>query len=159
MEKTVIKIDKTLLDQVVNEAKESTRLRKNHNFHTDYADPINRMLNAMEPGTYARPHKHEDPDKREAFFILRGRMAVIIYNEDGTISDHMILDAREERYGVEIPPKVWHSVISLESGSVVYEIKDGPYFPMNDKNFASWAPAEGSDKCQEYIDSILKQIS
>ena len=41
----------------------SPRLRLNHNFHDDLADPINRMLNALEPGTYLQPHKHENPDK------------------------------------------------------------------------------------------------
>lgn len=158
MKQSVIKINKALLDQVTNEAQTSARRRNIHNFHTDYSDPINRMLNAMEPDTYARPHKHEDPDKREAFFILRGRVMVVIYNEDGSIADHIILDNSTGNYGIEIPPKVWHNVISLESGTVVYEVKDGPYSPNNDKNFAPWSPAEGSDECQAYIDSILKKL-
>ncbi|MCA1745626.1 MAG: WbuC family cupin fold metalloprotein, partial [Bacteroidales bacterium] len=60
----MILINSRLLDALSLEAKEHPRKRKNHNFHTSLADPINRMLNAVEPESYVRPHKHEKPDKR-----------------------------------------------------------------------------------------------
>lgn len=153
----VEKINKSRLLEVIKEAQNSERKRKNFNYHQSFEDPINRMLNAIEPGSYIQPHKHENPDKREVFFILKGKCVVVFFNDSGEINDHVILD-NNENYGVEIPPSVWHTIIALESGSVVYEIKDGPYFPMDDKNFASWAPNEGDEHCTEYLNDILSRL-
>ena len=152
------KITKTELDRLSSEAANSERKRKNYNYHDLYSDTLQRMLNAMEPGTYVQPHKHEDPDKREAFILLRGRMAVVTFDDAGNITDHIILDVNEGNYGAEIPDKTWHTIISLKKGSVIYELKDGPYTPINDKNFAPWAPIEGSEKCSGYLKTILKAL-
>ncbi len=154
----MINIDDKLLDQVILKARSSPRLRMNHNFHSGPEDTLQRMLNAMEPGTYLRPHKHENPDKREVFFALRGRLCVIEFNDDGEVIDHTILDARNGSYGAEIPERTWHSIISLESGSVAYEVKDGPYTPINDKNFATWAPEEGSPKVKNYLNQLIAKL-
>ncbi len=154
----MIKVNDAFIGETSEKAKVSARKRMNYNFHKEAAATLQRMLNAMEPGTYVRPHKHENPDKVEAFFILRGRMVVVEYSEDGKITDHMVLDASKGQFGAEIAPRVWHNVISLEPGSVAYEVKDGPYDPQTDKNFASWAPAEGDSDCQAFIDNVLKKI-
>ena len=151
-------IDRKLLNDTTAKATASPRKRMNHNFHEDYADPINRMLNAMEPGTYIQPHKHEDPDKREVFMILSGTLAIILFDHKGNVSGHYILNHEKGVYALEIEPSVWHMVISLEPGTVMYEIKDGPYAPMTDKNFAPWAPKEGSSDCSSYLQTILKTI-
>lgn len=150
-------IDQKVLSSAVEKAKNSLRKRVNVNFHADYADPINRLLNAMEPGTYVRPHKHENPDKREVFLILTGLVAVIIFNSNGKVIQCVQLGAKAGAYGIEIPEKTWHTVVSLESGTVLYEVKDGPYIPMTDKNFASWAPAEGSPECPDYLETLCKE--
>ncbi len=115
------------------------------------------MLNAVEPGSYVQPHKHENPDKREVFILLRGKMAVVFFDDDGNITENLILD-NKENYGVEIPPAVWHTIIALERGTVVYEVKDGPYSPSDDKNFASWAPKEDEKESADYIRHILKSL-
>lgn len=154
----MIRIDNALLDQVTQKARSSPRLRMNHNFHSGPEDTLQRMLNAMEPGTYLQPHKHENHDKREVFFALRGSLCVIEFNDEGEIIDHTILDAGNGNYGAEIPERTWHSIISLESGSVAYEVKDGPYAPINDKNFASWAPEEGSPEVESYLNQLLAKL-
>jgi cupin fold WbuC family metalloprotein len=154
----MIRITEEFLDVTSAKAKIVERKRMNFNFHPDHEDPLHRMLNAMEPGTYIQPHKHEDPDKFEIFLALRGRFVVIIFDEHGNITDHAILDGREGKYGVEIPEKVYHMLLSLEPGSVAYEIKEGPYRPFTAKNFASWAPAEGEPGVAKYIEKLLKQI-
>jgi cupin fold WbuC family metalloprotein len=151
------KIDKNRILKVIGEAKHSERKRKNFNYHPSFDDPINRMLNAIEPGSYIQPHKHENPDKREVFLLLTGKFVVVFFNDAGEITDHVILD-NKVNFGVEIPAATWHTIIALESGSVVYEIKDGPYFPIDDKNFASWAPKEGDDHCKEYLNQILLRL-
>lgn len=141
-----------------DKADRSERGRTNYNFHKQFDDPMQRMLNVMNRGTYLQPHRHKNPDKREAFIILTGRVAVIEFNDEGGIVNHIILDRQKRNYGVEIPAGTWHSLIVLENGSVVYEVKDGPYSAIDDKDFAPWAPKEGTTGCKEYIEDIIAKF-
>jgi cupin fold WbuC family metalloprotein len=154
----MIRIDDALVSEVSSRAAASARRRMNHNFHPKASDRLQRMLNAMEPGTYIQPHKHENPDKTEAFFCLRGRLLVVEYDDDGNIVDHIILDSRTANYGCELPPRTWHSIISLEAGSVAYEVKDGPWDPADDKHFAPWAPKEGDADTGAFIQFIVNSL-
>ena len=154
----MIKINNLLLDSVSAAAKESARRRKNYNFHKESNDLLQRMLNAMEPDTYVQPHKHENPDKREAFVILRGKALIIEFDDQGNITDHVLLYPTEGQFGVEIAPKVYHTIISLAPDTVVYEIKDGPYEVAVDKGFASWAPKENSPEAPVYLKSLVNKV-
>jgi cupin fold WbuC family metalloprotein len=138
------------------QARGSKRGRINHNFHYGGEDPLQRMLNSMQPGTYLQPHKHQDPDKREVFMALTGKFVVIQFNDDGTIADHMILDPKNNDFAAEIAARTYHTIICLEPDSIIYELKDGPYNPEDDKHFAPWAPKEGTEGCSVYLDSILE---
>lgn len=152
------KIDQSLLDRVSGEAVSSPRKRKNYNFHKEYSDPLQRMLNAIEPWSYIQPHKHEDPDKAEAFVVLRGKLLVIEFGENGEIRDHALLDPLKGEYGAEIPPRTFHTIVALEPGTMVFEIKHGPYSPIDDKNFAPWAPAEGEAGAMDYLHGIFNLL-
>ena len=120
-------IDKTLLDSVTAQAQSSPRLRMNHNFHQSLDDKCHRMLNAVEPGTDIPIHRH--PTKDESFVLLRGKVRSTTYNDDGTILESVVLSQENGVYGVDIPKGVWHKLESLESGSVVFECKAGPFVP------------------------------
>ena len=120
-------IDERLLDKVSNQAKASPRLRMNYNFHQSLDEKCHRMLNAVEPGTVVPIHRH--PTKDESFVVLRGKIKVITYNNDGSIIDSIILNPSMGQYGVNIPKNVWHTIESLESGSVIFECKEGPFVP------------------------------
>ena len=120
-------IDKTLLDKVSLEAKESPRLRINYNFHQSLDDKCHRMLNAVEPGTEVPIHRH--PAKDESFVVLRGKVKVSTYNDDGSVIESFVLCHEEGRYGVDIPKNVWHNLESLEPNSVIFECKEGPFVP------------------------------
>lgn len=120
-------INKALLDEVSLKAKESPRLRMNYNFHQSLEDKCHRFLNAVEPGTKVEIHRH--PTKDESFVLLRGRVRVNTYNDDGTVIESVILCPEEGRYGVDIPKNVWHNVESLEYVSVFFECKEGPFVP------------------------------
>ena len=111
-------IDTSLLDKVSTEAKESPRLRMNYNFHQSLDEKCHRFLNAVEPGTVVPIHKH--PTKDESFVLLRGKVRVTIHNDDGSIIESIILNPQEGQYGVNIPQNVWHTLKSLESGSVIF---------------------------------------
>lgn len=154
----MIKIDSELIDGIAKQAGEKDRKRLNYNFHEQSTDLLQRMLNAIEPGSYIQPHKHENPDKREVFIILKGSMAVFLFDDAGKVIDVCILDSDTGIYGVEIEAGAWHTIISLKSGSVVYEVKDGPYEPIDDKNFATWAPREGDSGIESYMQSLLDII-
>jgi cupin fold WbuC family metalloprotein len=154
----MIIIDNKLLDVVSAQAKVSPRRRKNYNFHKDYSDTLQRLLNAMEPLSYVQPHKHEDPDKREVFFALRGRIALIEFDDLGNITGHTLLDPLNGIFGAEIPERTFHTIIPLDPETVAYEVKDGPYRMIDDKNFASWAPKEGSAEATDYLKGILKKL-
>jgi cupin fold WbuC family metalloprotein len=145
-------VDQQLLDQVSAKAKASPRLRMNHNLH-QLDDRVQRMLNALEPDTYVRAHRHIDPPKAEMFVILRGKTAVLIFDDDGEVTDCIILSP-EGSCAVDIPPGHWHSLVALEPGTVVMEAKDGPYIPSTDKDFAGWAPRENSRDAAAWLERM-----
>ena len=118
-------IDQALVDKVSSEAKESSRLRMNYNFHQSLEDKCHRFLNAVEPGTVVPIHRH--PTKDESFVILRGKVRVTTHNDDGSIIEDVVLSQESGNYGVDIPKNVWHKLESLELGSVIFECKAGPF--------------------------------
>jgi cupin fold WbuC family metalloprotein len=145
-------INHRLLDTVTARAKESPRLRMNHNFHASLNDPVNRLLNALEPGTYLRPHRHCNPDKDEIFILLRGRVAIFLFDEQGCVTETVMLDPLKGCYGGEIAAGVWHGLLTLESGSVIYEVKPGPFAPLTPENMAPWSPEAGDPEgAEEYM--------
>lgn len=72
---------------------------------------------------------HRHPTKDETFVLLRGRVVVNTYNDDGTIQESIELNPAEGRYGVNIPKGIWHNLESLEPDSVIFECKEGPFVP------------------------------
>jgi cupin fold WbuC family metalloprotein len=154
----MIQIDQKTIDNLIEQARTSPRKRKNLNFHPQLSDPLQRMLHAMEPETYVQPHKHENPDKREAFIILKGTVAALEFSPLGELKSWFVLNANRGNFGAEFAPGTWHCLIALEPASVVYEVKDGPWDPADDKYFAPWAPREGDPECENYKKSLLKQM-
>lgn len=120
-------INKELLDHVSAQAKASPRQRMNYNFHRSLDDKCQRMLNAIEPGTDIPIHRH--PTKDESFVVLRGKVRVTTYNDDGTVIESVVLCQEEGRYGVDIKKGVWHNLESLAPDSVIFECKEGPFVP------------------------------
>lgn len=137
-------------------AKQHDRLRMNHNFHASMDAPIHRLLNALEPGTYLPPHRHSNPDKEEVYLVLRGSLLAFTFDADGNVLDRILLDPSKGQYGIEIPPGVWHSIVVLEPGTVIYEVKEGPYAPIIADNIAPWAPdATDSEGIARYLEVLL----
>lgn len=148
-------IDLDLLDKICNQASEASRRRMNHNFHR-LEDTVQRFLNAIEPDSYIRPHRHVDPLKDETFLVLRGSGAVIIFGDDGSIAGIHILDPEKGFWGVDIPGGLYHTILSFSENSVFFELKAGPYDPNADKGFSEWSPEEGSPEAETYLDSLKK---
>ena len=137
------------IEDLIFQAKKSPRKRTILRLH-EHHEPVQRMINAMVPGTYIAPHKHENPDKVELFNILIGKVAVLEFDDLGEIQEVHILDAHGTTRIVDIPPRTFHTLIPLQS-SALLEIIQGPYQANNHKNFASWAPEEGNSKANDYL--------
>lgn len=120
-------LDDKLLDGVTEKAKKSERLRMNFNLHESLDAKAQRLFNALEPGTILPIHRHRNT--AETYILLRGRMNVIFYNEDGSISEKKEINPLKGIYGAHIEKGQWHTLEVLESGTVLFEVKDGPYIP------------------------------
>jgi cupin fold WbuC family metalloprotein len=114
----------------------------NRNLHA-MEDPVHRLFNAIEPGSYIRPHRHLHPPKTETMVVVAGTLGFLSFHDDGTVAERVVLAAGGETFGVDVAPGVWHSFVSLAPGTVVFEAKAGPYVPAGERDAAPWAPAEG----------------
>ncbi|MDP4239915.1 MAG: WbuC family cupin fold metalloprotein [Bacteroidota bacterium] len=121
-----------LLDEVTDRAVKSPRLRMNYNFHASLDSKTQRLLNALEPGTVLPIHRHQNTD--ETYLLLRGSLQIQFYNDSKELIDSSILNPAEGKYGINIPAGQWHTLNVLESGTIIFEVKDGPYQPLEDEN-------------------------
>ena len=137
-------------------ARSSPRLRKNHNLHAQLDDPIQRLCNAFEPGTYVRPHRHPQPGRWELFTVIKGAVGILLFDADGRVRERHTLGEAGPQFIIEIPDNTWHTVFSLQSGTVLFEIKPGPYEALSDKDFAAWAPAEGDARAADFVDWYMR---
>ncbi|MHB9138480.1 MAG: WbuC family cupin fold metalloprotein [Victivallaceae bacterium] len=137
-------VDTGLMDSLTAMAVASPRKRAHHNFHQTLEDSFHRLCIAAEPGTYIKPHRHLDSNKWELFIVLRGSVAVVVFDESGRIEKKVILKAGGESCAMEMSADTWHSFISLEPGTVFMESKPGPYIRPAGGDSAAWAPEEGT---------------
>lgn len=151
-------IDRKLLDEITAEAGASPRLRKNRNLHPSDEFPCHRLFNAMEPGSYIRPHRHLDPAKDETMVMVRGRMGVLSFDETGAVVSARIIGADDDSFAVDIPHGEFHTVVSLEPGTVFLEAKAGPYLPLTDAEKAPWAPEENSPEASGYLSALMERF-
>jgi len=121
-------IDDKLLNIVSEEAKASPRLRMNYNLHDSLDDKVQRLFNAMEPGTIIPIQRHQNT--AETMIVLRGLLKIKIYDDHKNIIEECILNPLDRKFGYHIPKGVWHGVEVLSSNTVMFEVKEGPYAPL-----------------------------
>ncbi|MDY3978902.1 MAG: WbuC family cupin fold metalloprotein [Tidjanibacter sp.] len=124
-------IDDKLLDSVAAQAKASPRLRMNYNLHESLDSKAQRLLNALEVGTILPIHRHMHT--AETYVLLRGRIDVMFYDQTGAETVRFSLNPLIGNYGIQIPKGQWHTLEVLEP-SVIFEVKDGPYTPLEPKD-------------------------
>jgi len=120
-------INDELIDKVTAEAKVSPRLRMNYNLHDSLDAKAQRLINVLLPGTPLPIHRHRHA--AETYVILRGKMFVVFYNDLGAQVERFLLDPTQGNYGVQIPKGQWHTIEVIEQ-SAIFEVKDGPYMPL-----------------------------
>ena len=124
-------INQALLDKLTEEAKASPRLRMNLDLRNCADDQSQRMLNAIEPGSPLPIHRHRHTS--ETVVCLRGRLVWEFYDElERICTDTIELSPNGQVVALNIPAGQWHTVKALESGSVILEMKEGAYEPLQD---------------------------
>lgn len=150
------------LNSLSAQAKLNDRLRQHNNIHQDYQDNCQRLFNALEPGSYIRPHRHASDPKNELLMAIRGLIGLITFSDTGNILDIFLLSSTNPLgktiVGVELPSHIWHTVVALESNSILLEIKAGPFDPFQPKDLATWAPEEGSELKEAYYAHLHERI-
>jgi len=139
-------IDQALFDAVGEQARESARLRRNHNFH-QHQDAVQRFLNVLQPGTYVRPHRHQcaaPGSGFECFVVLSGAIGLLLLDSRGELLELHRLTADGPLRGIELEEGQVHTLVALSPDAVMLEIKQGPYQPASDKDFLTQFPPEGS---------------
>ena len=127
-----MKIDKTILDELTAKAKTGERLRMNLDMRTSSDDTSQRMLNALEPGTIVPIHRH--CSTAETVIIVRGKVKEIFYDDNGNVTEEVLMEVGGECPMVQIPAGMWHTIEALESGSVIFEAKDGAFAPLSEED-------------------------
>ena len=151
-------IDKALLDRTTEQARKESRLRKNYNLHERLCDPVNRLLNALEPGTYVPAHRHSHPAKDETVFVLRGSIVSVIFDDAGNIIERAVIDPAHGVYGFDIPAGQWHGLLVRESGTVVFEVKKGPFTPLTEEDIAQWTPrTDDKEGITRYLNRLAEE--
>ena len=107
---------------------------------------------------------HRTVPKAESFIVLRGHMVAMVFDDSGEVISGHILGpgpvpwARTRASHVQSccarhrpGSRSRHTVAAPTPVAVCYEVKPGPWDPATDKEFAEWAPVEGSPGAAEYL--------
>jgi len=157
-------ISQNLLSELEYKADESLRKRQHYNIHDSSSDPCQRLLNAVSVDSYIRPHRHALDPKDECLVAAKGLFGLIVFTAEGEPqmlerfgSEKYMLEGKCGAFGVEVSAGVWHTVVPLVPGSVLFEVKAGPFDPDAAKEFACWSPEEQSEEAESYL-SFLKSL-
>lgn len=152
-----------LIEDVAMSAQKTPRRRLHANLHASYQDPVQRLFNAIGTDSYIRPHRHLGARADEFLMAVRGVFTLVRFDDHGAVLDcrRFGSDAHSgyvECLAVEIQAGTWHTVLADEPGSVLFEVKAGPFDPNHAKSFAEWAPAEGDDAAMAYLDELRRIV-
>lgn len=154
-------VSSSLIKRLVKMASESPNGRAQWSLAGEQRERelIQSIVNAIQPESYMRPHKHENPDKTEIVTILKGRVALVYFNEDGSIFQTVFLEEVGPVDTVRTPPGIYHTSVSLEKDSAILSVIQGPYDKQTHKQPAPWAPAEEDHEAgQKYLQQITSSI-
>lgn len=140
--RTPVWLTRSVLDDLSKEAAAAPRRRLNRNLH-GMDDPVHRLFNAIEPGSWVRPHRHLDPPRSETVIVVAGSLGVVLFDGDGTVTEAVKLEAGGAVFGVDLDAGTWHGLVALVPGTVFFETKPGPYAAPGPEDRAPWAPGEG----------------
>lgn len=126
------------LDNLSAKAKENPRLRQGRDLRNTPEDKSQRLLNALEPGTVMPIHRHRGTS--ETIVVIRGSVRWFFYDQDGNETESVVLDANGPVRMIVAEKDRWHSLECLDSGTVLFEAKDGAYRPLQEDEVLSDQP-------------------
>lgn len=154
--------DAQYLDNLTGKAKVNLRLRQHLNVHQSYQDASQRLFNAIQPGSYIRPHRHASDPRDDLLIAIRGVMAMVTFDDQGAVTKVLRFGTdrhgHEMAVGVEVSPSTWHTAIALGPCCVLLEVKAGPFNPDKTKNLVPWAPEEGCDDATAYLGRLHERV-
>lgn len=159
----MIVFSRQYLENLLNAASQSKRLRAHVNIHRSYCDECQKLFNAIKVHSYICPHRHSLDPKDECLLAIRGLFGLIIFNDHGIISSITLFGGEKysEKFliasGLELPAEAWHTVISLVDNSILFEVKNGPFEPTLAKEFAPWAPDESDKNALQYLHDLKQK--
>lgn len=148
------RITSSLLAELDRKAGASPRLRTNHNLHEAPEANVQRLAVKLKRGTYIRPHRHKV--RWELGITLQGEMDLVLFNEDGLLTERVRMAPNGSTLLVELPAAQWHSYVCVSETATFFEVKEGPYDPATSSEFAPWSPPEGdaaAGRCLEWMAS------
>lgn len=125
-------VDSNILDTLSGQAKVNPRLRQNFDLRNSVEDKSQRMLNALEPGTIMPIHRHRNSS--ETMIVIKGSLKEYFYDEQGNVTGEWVCAPNSDCIGINIPAGQWHNLECLESGTVLFEAKDGAWEPLVDED-------------------------
>ncbi len=145
-------VDEAAIAELVRQAHASPRKRSHLLLHAGHDDQVQRLVIALQPGTYVRPHHHSE--QWEMLVVLQGRARLLSFDASGALQASTELSPSSPI--AQIPVGAWHGFVVGEPATVVMEIKPGP-FRANE--FADWAPPEGDAQAANYLETLVNAVS
>ncbi len=142
----------SLLDDLAVRASASPRARAHLNIHESPSDPVQRFFVVANRTSYFRPHRHLA--KSELATVLRGRVHVLTFDEQGTVTARHAVGEDTVSMAYETPRATWHTLVADTDGTAFLEVKEGPYDPATASEFAAWSPAEGTPTAAAFLEWI-----
>lgn len=140
----------------LSQASESPRRRVPKILHSPGAE-FNEVLNFVMQDSYMQPHLHPGDEKIEKIHLLRGKLAVLFFDDQGSMRRVTVLEEGHDVY-IEVPAFTWHTYVVLSGSTVSYETMMGQYEPASWKHFAQWAPPEASAESAAYLRFLKGEV-
>ena len=146
------KLTKEEANELIGRAAGSTRRRHPKILHNP-GDVFNRVINVMMHDSYMQPHLHPGDEKIEHIHLIRGKIAVLFFDDRGAVRTITTLQENGLRH-VAVPAFTWHTYVMLTDSAITYETMMGEYAPKTWKEFAEWAPAESTAESLACLGSL-----
>ncbi len=144
-------LDQSLFNALLDAAAQSPRRRAFKNLHQDFAEPVQRVVIAIQPDSYVPPHRHVGAHQWELFVMLAGSIDFCQFDDAGRLTARQALTAGSVLTGLELAPGAWHSIVAKPGGAVFLEVKQGPFDPAQPRYFAPFAPTEQDIQAGAYL--------
>jgi cupin fold WbuC family metalloprotein len=145
-------INKLIINKLLEESNSSPRKRSHFLLHTSPFDQIQSLLFGLQPNTRIRAHRHSN--KTETINCIKGKLAIFFFDSMGIIDNSIILNSNEI---FKFDPTKWHSYLCLETDTIGWEVKEGPYIPEKIE-YPEWCPEENDNNFDVFFQKLLCYI-